>query len=57
MYDGVVKWWKLAKRHKTKHSKKGDYKMEGFKSTQKKETTNEGGFQGEHEQIKYSNPL
>jgi hypothetical protein len=31
--------------------------MEGPKSTQKEETTNEGGFQGEHEQIKYSNPL
>ncbi len=41
------------------------YKMEGPKSRQKEETTNEGGLQeeiineggsqGEHEQIKYSN--
>lgn len=31
--------------------------MEGPTSTQKEETTNEGELYGEHEQIKYSNPL
>jgi hypothetical protein len=31
--------------------------MEGSKSKQKEKITNEGGPQGEHEQIKYSNPL
>jgi len=31
--------------------------MEGSKSKQKEKITNEGGSQGEHEQIKYSNPL
>jgi hypothetical protein len=53
----MMGWLNVAKCHKTKHSKKGDYKMEGPMSTQKEETTNESGLHGEHEQIKYSNPL
>ncbi len=31
--------------------------MEGSKSRQKEKITNEGKLQGEHEQVKYLNPL
>ncbi len=59
MHEGVAKWWKLLSVIKQNIQKKGRkrYKMEGPKFIQKEETTNEGGLQGEHEQIKYSNPL
>jgi hypothetical protein len=44
-------------KQSTQQSGRERYEMEGPKSRQKEGTTNEGGLQGELEQIKDLNPL
>jgi hypothetical protein len=50
----------LPKANKTKHPSKRKRKVQNIKTqvqAKKKKTTNKGELQGEHEQIKYLNPL
>jgi len=41
-------------KQSTQKRERERYKMDGSKSKQKEETTNQGGLQGEQDQIKYS---
>ncbi len=52
----MIKTYQTSIKQSTQKRVRKRYKMEGPKSKQKRKTTNKGGSQGEHEQIKYSNP-